>query len=234
MKLFKAHFMAANTPLTELADNAVSWDDIFARIDAAKEADGDLVGKPRASKPVGRSKLNSREPMRRPLSSRSTQKPTEERFQQEMKNRRHLRVKARGYRLAVRHADLFDTNVPILRHKNFGTWDQNRCHLPERLWPCQGAVGTLYDEHRRDKVEWKRGMPRGRDFGMALADVGTGTAAEAFIAKYVRRQRHAWSEQEGGTVEEATGAATDESLFSGRRTTVRWVGGRPVQLEFGV
>ncbi|CAK9100213.1 unnamed protein product [Durusdinium trenchii] len=164
MKLFKAHFMAANTPLTELADNAVSWDDIFARIDAAKEADGDLVGKPRASKPVGR----------------------------------------------------------------------NRCHLPERLWPCQGAVGTLYDEHRRDKVEWKRGMPRGRDFGMALADVGTGTAAEAFIAKYVRRQRHAWSEQEGGTVEEATGAATDESLFSGRRTTVRWVGGRPVQLEFGV
>ena len=31
-------------------------------------------------------------------------------------------------------------------------------------------------------MDWRRGVPRGRDFGMALADVGTGTAAEGFIA----------------------------------------------------
>eukprot|EP00438_Fugacium_kawagutii_P015259 Skav217629 [mRNA] locus=scaffold2613:81653:98615:+ [translate_table: standard] len=144
---------------------------------------------------------------------------------------KHLRMKARGFRLAVGHADLFDTKIGMLHHRNFGTWDQNRCHLPERLWPCQGAIGTLYDGQRKDKVEWRRGMPRGRDFGMALADVGTGTAAEAFVAKYVRKQRQAWSEQEQSTVDDRV--AVDESLHSGRRTTVRWVGGRPVQLEFG-
>eukprot|EP00435_Cladocopium_sp_Y103_P024510 s782_g6.t1 len=152
----------------------------------------------------------------------------------DVRNRtKHLRAKARGFRLAVRHADLFDTNIGMLHHKNFGTWDQNRCHLPERLWPCQGAIGTLYDAQRKDKVEWRRGMPRGRDFGMALADVGTGTAAEAFVAKYVRKQRQAWGEQEHSAADDRSGVAVDDSLHSGRRTTVRWVGGRPVQLEFG-
>eukprot|EP00434_Breviolum_minutum_P024791 symbB.v1.2.021895.t1/scaffold1900.1/size96683/3 len=76
-------------------------------------------------------------------------------------------------------------------------------------------------------------MPRGRNFGMALADVGTGTAAEAFVAKYVRKQRQAWAEQDSHATEDRNGVVVDESLHSGRRTTVRWVGGRPVQLEFG-
>ena len=62
-------------------------------------------------------------------------------------------------------------------------------------WRGAGAVGTLYDARRKDKVDWRRGVPCGRDFGMALADVGTGTAAEGFIAKYIRKQRQAWAQE---------------------------------------
>lgn len=236
--------MTAHAPLSTETDDVVSWDDIFMRIDAAKQqAAEDPVGKLRALKAVPRLETQSRPSSaretkskhhmttERPMSSRQNERHAD--LASDVRNRtKHVRAKARGFRLAVRHADLFDTNIGMLHHKNFGTWDQNRCHLPERLWPCQGAIGTLYDAQRKDKVEWRRGMPRGRDFGMALADVGTGTAAEAFVAKYVRKQRQAWSEQEHSP-DDRSGVAVDDSLHSGRRTTVRWVGGRPVQLEFG-
>ncbi|CAE7539569.1 unnamed protein product [Symbiodinium natans] len=226
------------------------WDQIFAQLDAAKqEAEVDPVGRLRAARASADAAKTFRQPaeaaetathrpkspaLPRPLSARNRR----QRSQLKVENRyrpKHEKVLETGFRLAVGNSGLFDPSSGVLHPKNFGTWDKNRCHLPERLWPCQGAVGTLYDVQRRDKVDWKRGMPRGRDFGMALADVGTGTGAEAFIAKYIRKQRA--TVKAAGPDDEAdvaTTVHTDDSIHQGRRTTVRWLGGRPVHLEFGV
>lgn len=91
-----------------------------------------------------------------------------------------------SYRPAVGHGDLFQPKHQFLpNNNNLDTWDKNRCALPERAWPCQGMVATLYDTQRLGKPDWKRGDPRARTFGLALADVGTGIAAEQWIAHYV-------------------------------------------------
>ncbi|CAE7509737.1 unnamed protein product [Symbiodinium microadriaticum] len=242
------------------------WDQIFAQLDAAKQAEVDPVGRLRASRAAdaksGRPQTaeasetprkRSKPPgLARPQTSRNRRQRPQEANRYRPKSEKVLET---GFRLAVGQSGLFDpssgmlapicqrvwhlefgpshSRARVLHPKNFGTWDKNRCHLPERLWPCQGAIGTLYDVQRRDKVDWRRGMPRGRDFGMALADVGTGTAAEAFVAKYVRKQRA--TVKAAGPDQEADIAAVahDDSLYQGRRTTVRWLGGRPVHLEFG-
>ncbi|CAE7388576.1 unnamed protein product [Symbiodinium necroappetens] len=241
------------------------WDQIFAQLDAAKQAEVDPVGRLRASRAAdaksGRPQTaeasetprkTSKPPgLARPQTSRNRRQRPQEANRYRPKSEKVLET---GFRLAVGQSGLFDPSSGVLHPKNFGTWDKNRCHLPERLWPCQGAIGTLYDVQRRDKVDWRRGMPRGRDFGMAwgrrllqralrftcachihkaLADVGTGTAAEAFVAKYVRKQRA--TVKAAGPDQEADIAAVahDDSLYQGRRTTVRWLGGCPVHLEFG-
>lgn len=90
-----------------------------------------------------------------------------------------------AYRPAVANGDFFYPEVQFLPNNNFDTWDKNRCALPERAWPCQGVAGHLYDTQRRGKPEWKRGDPRSKLFGLALADIGTGIAAEQWIAHYI-------------------------------------------------
>mmetsp|Transcript_35043 Transcript_35043/g.80682 ORF Transcript_35043/g.80682 Transcript_35043/m.80682 type:complete len:248 (-) Transcript_35043:55-798(-) len=227
------------------------WDKIFEQLDATKrEAAVDPVGKLRASRgpqsaggrsfrPNAPGLHEPATPCNRPKAEPARPASSRQRRQRkpEVGNRyrpKKDKVLETGFRLAVGHADLFDPSSGVLHPKNFGTWDKNRCHLPERLWPCQGAIATLYDIQRRDKVDWRRGMPRGQDFGMALADVGSGTAAEAFIAKYVRKQRATGQATNWDREENSSPALHDDSLHRGKRATVRWLGGRPVNLEFGV
>eukprot|EP00930_Biecheleria_cincta_P050881 TRINITY_DN36066_c0_g1_i1.p1 TRINITY_DN36066_c0_g1~~TRINITY_DN36066_c0_g1_i1.p1 ORF type:complete len:271 (+),score=33.23 TRINITY_DN36066_c0_g1_i1:43-813(+) len=98
------------------------------------------------------------------------------------KTARHERP---SYRPAVGNGDFFHPTVQFLPNNNFDTWDKNRCALPQRAWPCQGVAGHLYDAQRLGKPDWKRGDPRGKLFGLALADIGTGIAAEQWISHYI-------------------------------------------------
>lgn len=197
----------------------LSWDEIFQQIDAARqEAAVDPVGKLRqmrqrrkeaavAPKPKVRSEptrpkipgpgaLSARGPpllaavsdSARPKSARDGPRgrPVANRGDIAPKTARDGRP---SYRPAVANGDFFDPVVGFLPNNNFDTWDKSRCALPERAWPCQGVAGTLYDTQRLGKPDWKRGDPRCKLFGLALADIGTGIAAETFIAQYIDAQQ---------------------------------------------
>lgn len=134
--------------------------------------------------------------------------------------------------------DVFDSRPGILPNNNFSTWDKNRCFLLERCWPAQGAVATLYDSNRRSKADWKRGQPVGTIFGMALADVATGPAAEHRICAALHRRelelerlvRLDRMEKERKHQQQLQDRDSELSLAAGK--TIQWIDGRAVILQF--
>ncbi|CAE8600388.1 unnamed protein product, partial [Polarella glacialis] len=67
-------------------------------------------------------------------------------------------LRAREYHFApsvLPVGTLFDQCHRFLPNGRFDTWDKGRCSTPQRTWPTDGAVATLYDEKRKGKVGWK-------------------------------------------------------------------------------
>eukprot|EP00933_Yihiella_yeosuensis_P051181 TRINITY_DN49048_c0_g1_i1.p1 TRINITY_DN49048_c0_g1~~TRINITY_DN49048_c0_g1_i1.p1 ORF type:complete len:353 (+),score=67.58 TRINITY_DN49048_c0_g1_i1:27-1061(+) len=143
-----------------------------------------------------------------------------------------------SFKPAVGNGGYFDPTKGFLPNNNFNTWDRNRCALLERAWPKEGAVATLYDRQRKDKVEWKRGHPVGTIFGMALADVAASPAADQDIEMALKRHDQAKERIERQEASEKLRKHHEGQLalhaegFGTKNTTVQWLNGRPVYLEF--
>jgi len=147
---------------------------------------------------------------------------------------------------AVGNGDVFDSTPRILHSLNFDTWDKERCSWPERSWPTQGVSGTLYDTKRKDKTTWKSAVSSGREFGMSMADVGTGVKADAAIAKSLayekgERGRKARQDKENlklqllkekTVAERRRNCIYEEERGGGGGGQVIWVDGHPVRVGF--